>query len=94
MQTKWLRTALRNLDEEIAFIAAEDPQAARRTASRILEAIALLETQPGLGRPGRVAGTRELVIVDSRYLIPYRVSHQTIEILRVFHTSRSLPRRW
>ena len=94
MQTKWLRTALRNLDEEIAFIAAEDPQAARRTASRILEAIALLETQPGLGRPGRVAGTRELVIVDSRYLIPYRVSHQTIEILWVFHTSRSLPRRW
>jgi plasmid stabilization system protein ParE len=94
MQIKWLRTALRNLDEEIAFIAAEDPQAARRTASRILEAIALLETQPGLGRPDRVPGTRELVALDSRYLIPYRVNRQSIEILRVFHTSRSLPQRW
>lgn len=93
MQIKWLRTALRNLDEEIAFIAAEDPQAARRTATRILEAITQLETQPGLGRPGRVAGTRELVIVDSHYLIPYRVNRQTIEILRVFHTSRRLPQR-
>jgi plasmid stabilization system protein ParE len=94
MQIKWLRTALRNLDEEIAFIAAEDPQAARRTAARILEAIALLETQPGLGRPGRVPGTRELVVLDSRYLIPYRVNRQSIEILRVFHTSRSQPQRW
>lgn len=94
MQIKWLRTALRNLDEEIAFIAAEDPQAARRTASRILAAIALLETQPDLGRPGRVSGTRELVVLDSRYLIPYRVNRQIIEILRVFHTSRSLPQRW
>jgi plasmid stabilization system protein ParE len=94
MQIKWLRTALRNLDEEIAFIATEDPQAARRTASRILEAVALLETQPGLGRPGRVPGTRELVVLDSRYLIPYRVNRQIIEILRVFHTSRSQPQRW
>ncbi|MDX1724037.1 MAG: type II toxin-antitoxin system RelE/ParE family toxin [Pseudomonas sp.] len=94
MQIKWLRTALRNLDEEIAFIAAEDPQAARRTASRILAAIALLETQPDLGRPGRVPGTRELVVLDSRYLIPYRVNRQIIEILRVFHTSRSLSQRW
>jgi len=89
MQIKWLRTALRNLDEEIALIASEDSQAARRTLSRILETIA-----PLLGRPGRVPGTRELVVLDSRYLIPYRVSRQTIEILRVFLTSRNLPQRW
>ena len=94
MQIKWLRTALRNLDDEVAFIAAGDPQAARRTLPHILETIALLETQPGLGRPGRVPGTRELVVLDSRYLIPYRVSRQTIEILRVFLTSRNLPQRW
>jgi plasmid stabilization system protein ParE len=94
MQIRWLRTALRNLDEEITFIAAEDPQAAQRTLSRILEAIALLETQPGLGHPGRVPGTRERVVANSRYLIPYRVNRQTIEILRVFHTSRQNPHRW
>ncbi|WP_324731758.1 type II toxin-antitoxin system RelE/ParE family toxin [Pseudomonas paeninsulae] len=94
MQIKWLRTALRNLDDEIAFIAVEDPQTAQRTASRILAAVALLETQPGLGRPGRIPGTRELLVPDSRYLIPYRVNLQAVEILRVFHTSRSLPQRW
>ncbi|WP_256677974.1 type II toxin-antitoxin system RelE/ParE family toxin [Pseudomonas sp. SJZ079] len=85
---------MRNLDEEIDFIAVEDPHAAQRTASRILAAVALLKLQPGLGRPGRVPGTRELVVLDSRYLIPYRVNHQAVEILRVFHTSRSLPQRW
>jgi len=94
MQIKWLRTALRNLDDEITFIAAENPQAAQQTLSRILTAIALLETQPSLGHPGRIPGTRELVVTNSRYLIPYRVNQQSIEILRVFHTSRRLPQRW
>jgi len=93
VQIRWLRTAQRNLDDEITFIAAEDPQAAQRTLSRIREAIALLEIQPGLGHPGRVPGTRELVVANSRYLIPYRVNRQTVEILRVFHTSRQLPQR-
>ena len=61
---------------------------------RVMQAVALLEEQPGLGRPGRVPGTRELLVPRTRYLVPYRVRGQTIEILRVFHMSRSLPERW
>jgi len=53
-----------------------------------------LEQQPGLGRPGRVPGTRELVVGHTRYIVPYRVRGQTVEVLRVFHTSRRLPDRW
>ena len=94
MQLKWLRTALRNLDEEAAFIAADDPKAAQLVVSRILNAVAVLAEQPGIGRPGRVPGTRELVVTKTRYLIPYRVRGKVIEILRVFHTSRRTPKRW
>ena len=94
MRLKWLRTALRNLDEEANFIAADDPRAARLVVSRILNAVAVLAEQPGLGRPGRVPGTRELVVTKTRYLIPYRVRGNVIEILRVFHTSRRAPKRW
>ena len=37
--------------------------------------------------------TRELVVPKTRYIVPYRVRGDTIEILRVFHTSRRLPQK-
>jgi plasmid stabilization system protein ParE len=94
MRVRWLRTALRNLDEEASYIAADDPAAARLVVARVLEAVAQLADQPALGRPGRVPSTRELVVARTRYLVPYRVKRDAVEILRVFHTSRRLPKRW
>lgn len=94
MRVRWLRKALLNLDEEASFIAQDDPKAARLVVQRVLDGVAALAEQPGLGRPGRVPGTRELVILKTRYIVPYRVHGQTVEILRVFHTSRRLPARW
>jgi toxin ParE1/3/4 len=91
MQLKWLRKALRNLDEEASRIAEDDPIAARLVVERVLQAVAMLEEQPALGRPGRVAGTRELVVLKTRYIVPYRVRGGTVEVLRVFHTSRRVP---
>ena len=88
MVVRWLREALRNLDEEATYIAADDPAAARLVGARVLDAVALLAQHPGMGRPGRVPGTRELVVLKTRYLVPYRVRGETVEILRVFHTSR------
>jgi toxin ParE1/3/4 len=55
---------------------------------RILKAVASLPAQPSVGRPGRVPGTRELVVAKTRYIVPYRIRGNTIEILRGFHTSR------
>jgi toxin ParE1/3/4 len=94
VQVKWLRTALRNLDEEATFIAADDPRAAQLVVERVLNAVEMLASQPALGRPGRVSGTRELVVAKTRYLIPYRVRGNVVEVLRVFHTSRRVPKRW
>ncbi|MBL8350168.1 MAG: type II toxin-antitoxin system RelE/ParE family toxin [Burkholderiaceae bacterium] len=94
MRVKWLRNALRNLDDEASFIASDDPRAAQQVVERILTAVAKLEAQPGIGRPGRVPGTRELVVAKTRYIVPYRVRGEVVEILRVFHTSRRPPSRW
>lgn len=94
MRVRWLRKALRNLDEEASHIAEEDESSARLVVERILNATELLAHQPGIGRPGRVPGTRELVVAKTRYIVPYRVRGDTVEILRVFHTSRRPPRRW
>ncbi len=94
MRIRWLRKALRNLDEEASYIAAEDPKAARLVVARTFEAVEQLRNQPAAGRPGRVPGTRELIVRNTRYILPYRVRGDAIEVLRLFHTSRRLPKRW
>lgn len=96
MQVKWLNKALQNLDDEAEYIAQEGPAVARLVVQRIVDSINLLPDNPTLGHPGRIHGTRELVIPDARYIVPYRVRPrlQRIEILRVFHTSRPLPKYW
>ena len=94
MQVSWLRTALRNLDDEASYIAHDSPQAAQQVVQRVLTAVALLAEQPGLGRPGRVPGTRELLVPKTRYVVPYRVRGRLVEMLRVFHSSRRPAERW
>lgn len=96
MQVKWLKKALQNLDDEASYIAEDDPTAAKFVVQRIVDAVNLLPENPALGHPGRIHSTRELVVPNTRYIIPYRVRPRLnrIEILRVFHSSRRLPRRW
>jgi toxin ParE1/3/4 len=94
MQIIWLKTALKNLDEIAEYITQESPQAASQVVEVIETQVNLLATQPALGRPGRVLGTRELVISNTHYLVPYRIKNNKVEILRVFHTSRRPPKGW
>ncbi|WP_370305228.1 type II toxin-antitoxin system RelE/ParE family toxin [Sinimarinibacterium flocculans] len=91
MQVRWLSRALRNLGEEADYIAQDDPAAAARMVVLIEDAVAMLADHPGLGRPGRVPGTRELVVPGTPYLVPYRVRGQHVDILRVFHGRRRWP---
>ena len=94
MQIVWLITALKNLDELGAYIAQDNPIAASQMVNLITSQVRQLSTQPAMGRPGRVLGTRELVISNTHYLVPYRIKNNTVEILRVFHTSQQLPKKW
>ena len=94
VRVRWIRKALANLDAEAAYIAQDNPQAARAMVERIQEAVSLLSDNPVLGRPGRVPGTRELVVSDTPYILPYRVRGRVVEILRVLHTARKWPERF
>lgn len=91
MQVKWLRRALQNLDEEADYMAKNSPQAASDFVRHVRASVAMLVAHPDIGRPGRVAGTRELVINRFPYIVPYRVRRGEIEVLRVFHTARKWP---
>ena len=92
MQIKWLRLALVDLEEAAEYVAQSDPDAAKRVVARIWQATQILADQPGIGRPGRVRGTRELLVTGTSYIVPYRVVGNTVQILRVLHTSRKWPK--
>jgi len=91
VRVRWLRVALANLDAEAEYIAQDNPAAAGRVVQKILRAVDLLKENPAMGRAGRVAGTRELVVAETPYIIPYRVRGDAVEILRVFHAARRWP---
>jgi toxin ParE1/3/4 len=87
----WSARAVRHLAHLRARIATDRPGAAQQVAATILGTVDLLAEHPGLGRPGRVPGTRELIVPGTPYLIPYRVGGVRIEILAVFHGRQKWP---
>jgi addiction module RelE/StbE family toxin len=91
MRVRWTRPALLQLADIHDYIAAENPAAARRVVRQIRQETTILTTQSGVGRPGRVPGTRELVVNRYPYVVAYRVDAAEIPILAVLHTSRRWP---
>ena len=91
MQIKWLRQVLRNLKQAHNYIIKDNPTAAQELILKIQNAANQLENYPLMGKSGRVEGTRELIISNSPYIIIYRVKEESIEILRILHTSKRYP---
>jgi toxin ParE1/3/4 len=93
MRLHWLRRAENDLDTIFDFLIDADPQAARRMFERIQSRVGLLVEQPRIGRVGRVADTRELVIPRTPYIVAYTIddSLDMIIVLRVLHSARRWP---
>ena len=91
MLIKWLKKALRNVEQAHDYIAKDNPAAAVRVVLKIQAAFAQLEDSPYIGRPGRVEGTRELVVLQTPYIVIYRVTSTALTIIRVLHSSRKYP---
>ncbi len=90
-QIRWTKRAMRRLDDIAAYIEKDDPVAAARVISRLVSAVDTLSVHPAMGRVGRIKNTRELVFADVPYIIPYRVTRSSIDIITVMHTSRRWP---
>jgi toxin ParE1/3/4 len=87
----WTEPARQDLRDIFEYIAEENPHAARALLNEIRVRAVLLQSNPQIGRPGRVDGTRELVLTGSRYILPYRIKEKQIQILAVFHSARQWP---
>ena len=91
MHVKWLEVALDSLIAKAEYISQDSPAAADRTVVAILNAVGILKRVPASGRPGRVAGTRELAVLRTPYIVPYRVRDDTVELLVVLQAARKWP---
>jgi toxin ParE1/3/4 len=89
----WSPRAIEHPTHLRAYIAQDNPKAASRVAAALLDAVERLAELPNLGRPCRVAGTRELVVAGTPYVIPYRVRGDRLEVIAVFHGRQKWPKR-
>jgi addiction module RelE/StbE family toxin len=91
MQVKWLRRALRNLEQARNYVFQDNPTAAQELILKIQNAANQLQNYPFMGKNGRVEGTKELIISNSPYILIYRVKEESVEVLRILHTSKRYP---
>ena len=84
----------RRLEDIRDRIASENPEAAQRVLSRIRAAVERLTAAPGIGPPGRVEGTRELVVAGTPYIVPYRIAGHVVQIITVLHGAQKWPDRF
>ena len=86
----WKPKAIDDLKNITAYIAQDNPRAAVETGDMLIQKAGRLDEYPELGRAGRMKGTRELV-VHHNYVLIYRVTGETVEVLRVKHSSMRWP---
>lgn len=90
MRLFWTPEAVQDREDVFDYIEADNPVAALALDELFEEKAGRLLDHPGLGRTGRIAGTRELV-AHQNYILVYAVSDASIWILRVLHATRIWP---
>ena len=80
---RWTTEASDQLEAAIEYIRQDNPVAARNVAQTVIDRIEELATFPGIGRPGEVQGTRE--VVSPPYVVVYRYTEEIVGILHIWH---------
>ncbi len=91
MKLVWLPCAVANRDSQLDYIARDNPQAAIEQGNRIAQQVSQLTEHPEIGRQGRIAGTRELIIGRTPFILVYRLHGERIELIRLLHGAQQWP---
>jgi toxin ParE1/3/4 len=89
---EWSEQATRQLiqaEDYIAFSNSED--VAERITTHIVSSIQQLLRFPMSGRTGRVAGTRELVVSNTPFIVAYAIDHDRVVVLAIYHGAQKWP---
>jgi len=91
VRLEWSPLAMDDRDRIFDFIEQDDPRAAIAVDERIATQVLLLLKFPEGGRPGRINGTRELIVRRTPYIAAYRVEKDCVRILRILHSAQLWP---
>jgi len=91
MKIRLTHQASQQLISAYEYLEDTSPAAATTQMKRIFAAIDLLETYPMAGRKGRIAGTREMVVPRTPFIVAYRIESSEVHILAILHGSRRWP---
>ena len=91
MRLAWTVRARHARAAAIDFIAQDNPEAALSQLAEIERQTGRLPHHPAIGRPGRVPGTRELVINRTPFILVYRVEGEAVRILHFLHGAQQWP---
>ena len=91
MRVRYVPRARAQLRRIGRYIAQDSPTAAQQVVARIPEVVDGLATFPTMGRPGRVIGTRELIVPGTPYVVVYRVRENAVEVLAIIHSAQQWP---
>lgn len=86
----WRARAREDAQDIIGYISDRNPVAAERLGDLFEHVAERLADHPYVHRPGRIPGTRE-AIVHPNYILVYRVTADTVEVLTVIHSRRQYP---
>ncbi|WP_186294546.1 type II toxin-antitoxin system RelE/ParE family toxin [Bradyrhizobium guangdongense] len=92
MKLRYARRARTDIDGIHEYIAQHDKRAASAVVRRIRGAAQLLAKYPGLGRATDMADARVFPIAPFPYLIYYRLTDDTLEVVHVRHGRRDAPK--
>jgi toxin ParE1/3/4 len=89
---EWTEQATQQLDQAHDYITLSNSQeVAAQITMHIASSVQQLASFPMSGRPGRVPGTRELVISNSPFVVAYRIDKEHIVILAIYHGAQQWP---
>jgi toxin ParE1/3/4 len=91
MRVRWTTPAKQQFVGAFEYIAEQNRGAAARIADQIWESTQVLVRHPKAGREGRVAGTRELVIAGTPFVVAYSIEKSAVRIVAVLHAAREWP---
>ena len=91
MRVLWSAASLTHLREVVEYLQGETSGGATTIRRRILETKRRIGQMPYSGRVGRIDGTREAVVPRTAYILVYRVSEKTVDILGIWHAARLWP---
>ena len=87
----WLPRARIARQRAIDYIATDNPAAALDQLDEIERQTDMLGSYPEIGRIGRLAGTRELVVARTSFILVYRIVGDTVQILHFLHGAQQWP---